>query len=133
MADWDEQRQDEVEFYRSKRTAPSSLSFEFCSAYSSSSSLESNLDSHLIGFAPKVNSIWIFNIFNLMNSIGLEPNGLTFTALIDGLSKQGRLEQANEILGSIWNLNQIWLNRVVAWWRFVGGVVVGARKDQIGY
>ena len=51
-----------------------------------------------------------FNIFNLMNSIGLEQNGLTFTTLIDGLSKQGRLEQANEILGSIWNLNQIWLN-----------------------
>ena len=91
MADRDEQRRDEVEFYRSKRTTPSSLSFEFCSAYSSSS-LVSNLDSRLIGFAPKVNSIWIFNIFNLMNSIGLEPNGLTFTALIDGLSKHGRLE-----------------------------------------
>ena len=42
-----------------------------------------------------------FNIFNSMNSIGLEPNGLTFTALINGLSKQGRLEQANGILGSI--------------------------------
>ena len=133
MEDRDEQRRDEVEFCRSKITAPSSLSFEFCNAYSSSSSLESNLDSRLIGFAPKVNSIWIFNIFNLMNFIGLEPNGLTFTALIDGLSKQGRLEQANGILGSIWNLNQIWLNSVVAWWRFVGGVVVGARKAQIGY
>ena len=44
-----------------------------------------------------------FNIFNLMNSISLKPKGLTFIALIDGLSKQGRLEQANGILGSIWN------------------------------
>ena len=133
MANRDEQKRDEVEFCRSKRTAPSSLSFEFCSAYSSSSCLESNLDFRLIGFAPKVNSIWIFNIFSLMNTIGLEPNGLTFTALIDGLSKQGRLEQANGILGSIWNLNQIWLNSVVAWWRFVDDVVVGARKTQIEY
>ena len=46
MADQDEQRRDEVEFCRSIGTAPSSLSFEFYSAYSSSSSLESNLDSH---------------------------------------------------------------------------------------
>ena len=133
MADRDEQRRDEVEFCRSKITTPSSLSFEFYITYSSSLSLESNLDSRLIGFAPKVNSIWIFNIFNSMNSIGLEPNGLTFTALIDGLSKQGRLEQANGILGSIWNLNQIWLNSVVAWWWFVGGVVVGAKKAHIRY
>ena len=40
-----------------------------------------------------------FNILNSLDTIGLEPDGFTFTALIDGLCKQGRPETANGILG----------------------------------
>ena len=69
-----------------------------------------------------------FNIFNLMNSIGLEPNGFTFTALIDGLCKQGRLEQANGILGSMVKKG-IFLDEVTFTALIDGHCTVGKAKD----
>ncbi|CAK9157268.1 unnamed protein product [Ilex paraguariensis] len=40
-----------------------------------------------------------FRVFNSMNSIGLVPDGFTYTTLIDGLCKEGRPEEAEGILG----------------------------------